>query len=527
MYEKVLKIHALGGCELNNITFGNVLENLLYISNQKKSSLANALGYDISYINKWISSKNLPSAKRINEICKSISDFIIDSLTESTHESLVNYFEIDINMDTDDLGDYIEKILKDSYLQEVRSVRDKSNQNIPKSTHSEEFYNSMSSMKPTVIHKDFLNEIYSATNKGEDLEIIISFNLFDLNYKDKISLGHMKKSFYELGRNTKTKIKVTLLMGLENGNKEELNQEILNALLGINLISTYPALDFDIYNCNINPNSTISIIKDRFLLTTINSSDGECLISTSTKNKKLIEDVYYNLVYNQRQKGRPLCEKKTPLSMIEDQTFIQFIMGNDLRCILGSINEFFMPPDLFMEIAERTFGENENIMNEIKKINIFLHNATYKSRLRVLIYEYELRKYLSSGVLHFFNTPVVLTFKERERHIEYLEKILMESENVEIRMIDGNFIDDFRNNDNPSLYISKSLKMSKMHPISGKNYYSILSDIRFKNMCDELFDKIWNDDIEVVISDRQLIHERISKSISYTRIMSENLNENI
>ena len=79
--------------------------------------------------------------------------------------------------------------------------------------------------------------------------------------------------------------------------------------------------------------------------------------------------------------------------MREDQTFIQFIMGNDLRCILGSINEFFMPPDLFMEIAERTFGENENIMNEIKKINIFLHNATYKSRLRVLIYEYELRKY--------------------------------------------------------------------------------------------------------------------------------------
>jgi hypothetical protein len=46
-------------------------------------------------------------------------------------------------------------------------------------------------------------------------------------------------------------------------------------------------------------------------------------------------------------------------------------------------------------------------------------------------------------------------------------------------------------------------------------------------MCDELFDKIWNDDIEVVISDRKLIHERISKSISYTRIMSENLNENI
>ena len=94
---------------MNKITFGNVLENLLYISNQKKSSLAHALGYDISYINKWISSKNLPSAKRINEICKSIAQFIIESLTDSTYESLVNYFEIDINIEINDLVDYIQK----------------------------------------------------------------------------------------------------------------------------------------------------------------------------------------------------------------------------------------------------------------------------------------------------------------------------------------------------------------------------------------------------------------------------------
>ncbi len=509
---------------MNNITFGNVLENLLYISNQKKSSLAHALGYDISYINKWISSKNLPSAKRINEICKDISIFIVESLTESTYESVVNYFEIDINTGNDELAKYIEKILKEVYLEETKGMRDKSNQNIPKSTHSEEFYNSMSSMKPTVINKELMNEINSTVNKGEDLEMIMSFNLFDLNYKDKISLSNMKKLFYEMSRSAK--IKITLLMGLENNNDEK-EQEILNALLGLNLISTYPALDFEIYNCNINPNSTISIIKDKFLLTTMQSPDGECLLSTNTKDKKLIEDVYYNLVYNQRQKGRPLCEKKTPLSMIEDQTFIQYIMGNNLRCILGSINEFFMPPDLFMEIAERTFGENENIMNELKKINIFLHNVTYKSKLRVLIYESELRKYLSSGILHFFNTPVFLTFKERERHIEYIEKILMESKDVEIRMIDGTFIDDFRNNDTPSLYLSRGLKMSKMHPISGKNYYSILSDMRFKKMCDEFFDKIWDDNIDVIISDRELIHERISKSTSYTRIMSENLQENM
>ena len=64
-----------------------------------------------------------------------------------------------------------------------------------------------------------------------------------------------------------------------------------------------------------------------------------------------------------------------------------------------------------------------------------------------------------------------------------------------------------------------------MHPITGKNYYSILSDTKFKDMCDELFEAVWNDKNDVVIYDKEEIIERISKSISYTRIMSENLSE--
>ncbi len=508
---------------MNNITFGSILENLLYISNQKKSTLANTLGYDISYINKWISSRNLPSSKRINEICKDIALFIMDSLNNSTYENLINYFEIDENSDEEYIIQYIEETLKNAYMNEIRGMSDKGTQNIPKNTHSEEFYNSLSNVEATVVQREFANEIFSLINKGENLDIILSFNLFDLTYKDKVSLGKMKKTFYEISRNTNTKIKI--LMGLDNERKNK-DQMIINTLIGINFISTYPALDFEVYNCNINPNSTISVIKDKFLINTTHYPDGECLLSTYSKDKSLIEDMYYSLVRAQKQKGKSICEKKTPLSMIEDQTYLQYIMNNDLRCILGSINEFFMPSDLFMEVAERTFGENKNILNELNKINIFLQNATYKSKLKVLIYESELRKYLSSGCLHFFNTPVTLTFKERQRHVEYIEKIIMESEDVEIRMIDGNFIDEFRNNDNPSLYLSKGLKMTKMHPIYGKNYYSIIRDNRFKEMCDELFDEIWSSKIDVVIDDKEDIHERISKSIRYARIMSENLTEN-
>ena len=506
---------------MKNITFGNLIEKLLYISNQKKSSLAKFIGYDVSYINKWILSTYLPSSKRINEICKNISDFIIQSLDESGLINLIDYFEIPSDSSKEYISQYIETILKEVYLDTI-NLNNKSVQNLPKSTHSEEYYNSFSMVKPNIIYNTFFNELNNMSDKEDSLEILISLNLMYLNHKDKIALSDLKEFLYKISK--KTKVKASFLIGLGGDDK---NNDVINTLLGINLIATYPSLNFKIYNCKVNSNTVVFAIKDKFLSTNIFFEEGECLFTTSSKDRRLVEEFYSNLKYTLKNKGNLLCYRKDSSSMIEDQTYIQYIMNNDLRCLLGSINEFFMPPDLFMEIAQKLFGHNKKIINELQKINLFLHNVTYKSKLRVLIYESELRKYMSSGKLHFFNTPVTLTFKERERHIEYIEKILTESNDVEIRLVDGDFVDDFKNKANPSLYLSRHLKFTKVHPDSGKNDYFIISDTEFKNMCTDLFDKLWNTRTDIVISNKEEMLDRIARSISYTRLISESFGENI
>ena len=502
---------------MNNRTFGGVLENLLYISKQKKSSLASYLGYDVSYINKWVNSKNLPSFKRSTEICESISRFIVKSLDTDTRKHLVEYFQLESD-DNDFLYEYIKDTLQEVYFE---SSSNKNNQTIPMTSVSQEYYNVNCEVRPTLLHKTIREEIEFNASVGNDLDIIISINLFSMDYKDKVSLVDMKKFFHELSKYTN--VKINFLLGLEGENKEE----ILNSLLTINILSSYPKLNFKLFNCDISTNTAFFIIKDRFLCTTIFSNTGECLFSNTSKDKNLINEFYYSLEYKLKNKGKHISLIKSPIEMIEDQTYVQYIMNSELRCLLGSINEFFMPPDLFMEIANRVFGDSPKLINELKKINVFLHNATYKCKLKVLIYESELRKYMSSGCLHFFNTPVTLTFKERERHIEYIEKFLRENNQVEIRLVDGNFVEDFRHADNPSFYLSKNLKFIKVHPVSGKNDYSILRDNDIKKMTDDLFDKLWNYAGDLILIDREDILERISKSISYTRIISENLGEDV
>ena len=324
----------------------------------------------------------------------------------------------------------------------------------------------------------------------------------------------MKKYFNELSK--KTNVKINFLLGFDGENKDE----ILNSLLTINILSSYPKLNFNLYSCDVSSNIAFFIIKNRF------TDNGECLFSNTSKDKNLINEFYYNLEYKLRNKGKSLSIKKSPIEMIEDQTYVQYIMNNELRCLLGSINEFFMPEDLFMEIAQRVFGNNPKLLHELKKINIFLNNATYKSKLKVLIYESELRKYISSGDLHFFNTPVTLTFKERERHMANLQKMLSEDNHVEIRLIDGQFIEDIPT-DNPSFYLSKNLKFIKVHPVSGKNDYSILRERRIKKLSDSLFEQLWNYAGDLILIDKDDILDRISKSISYTKIISKSLGEDI
>ena len=130
---------------MKNITFGRLLEKLLDLSNQKKSALAKVLGYDVSYISKWISGKNVPTQKSISDVCKITSKFIVDSLNLSRMQELKEYFEIDEKLENNSiLAQYLEQSLKEAYMY----TAEKSVPNLYKKTHSEDSYKSMTHINP-------------------------------------------------------------------------------------------------------------------------------------------------------------------------------------------------------------------------------------------------------------------------------------------------------------------------------------------------------------------------------------------
>lgn len=500
------------------MTFGQLLEKLLYLSNQKKSALAKVVGYDISYISKWINSKNLPSTKNINKICKIVSEFIVDSLTESTTEDLVKYFEIYIGEDENKdefLLKYIERSLKDSYLNTTGA----STSNIHKDTFSQESYNSISHVNPKLRRQYLMKELSSYVNKNEQLSMIVAVDVFNTSKEEKISLSAMKKTLYDFGKNEN--LKVSLLTGLKGNEKDFL----FNSMLILHMISSHPSIDFKIYNYDVSTNTGIFVVKNKIMNVGVLRNDGTCIFTNMSKEKAVVDELYYSLEEIVRGQGQSITKRKTAKAIIEDNNYLEYIMGQDLRWIIGSMNELFMPEDLFIEVAQSVFGDDEKIIDELKKINIFLQNVTYKSKLKVMMYESELRKYISSGELLFFNNPVTLTFQQREKHIKYMETILRESEDIEVKLIDNSLGENVKEAEKSSLYLSKNLKIIKTQPEKGINDYAIIMDNDFKNICNKLFELLWNDKKDIVVEDKKEIIERVSNAIRYTSIINRNFNE--
>ena len=280
-----------------NITFGQLLEKLVYLSKQKKKTLAKELGYDVSYISKWISNKNLPTQKNIAQICKATSTFIVNSLSPSSMDELMSYFEIDKDTSKENLIEYIDTLLKESYMETAQ----KSIPHVHKNTHVQESYNSIIHINPKLRKQYLSHDMESFMNRFNKIDLILSANLFKATDEDKLSIAAIKPDLWQLKKDD-VSIRIRLLIGFE-GDREDI---VFNTILLLNMISLHPTLDFEIYNYELNSNTIIFIIKDDLLHVATFSQDKRCLFSNMSKEKSAIDEMYYTLDNIIKNQGNPL-----------------------------------------------------------------------------------------------------------------------------------------------------------------------------------------------------------------------------
>ena len=105
-----------------------------------------------------------------------------------------------------------------------------------------------------------------------------------------------------------------------------------------------------------------------------------------------------------------------------------------------------------------------------------------------------------------------------------MEKIIKERDLVQIKLVDGDFVESFKDNKNPSLYLSKNMKFFKIDNENNINDYAVIRDNKFKSICDEFYTTIWEKDNSIIIKDKEEILDKLKKNLAYASIINSDNN---
>ena len=75
--------------------FAELLRELLYITHLKSGHMASALGYDTSYISRWVNGVKLPSLKNNEDLLRSIARFFVSNSAQPQLDELRRRYSLE------------------------------------------------------------------------------------------------------------------------------------------------------------------------------------------------------------------------------------------------------------------------------------------------------------------------------------------------------------------------------------------------------------------------------------------------
>lgn len=507
---------------MSQIEFGKLIGKLLNYTGAKNYALALELGYDVSYISKMVNSKIYPASKNSNLICQRIADFVTKEATDSARNAIEKFLKLEIQDDLDEkqrkewFQKEIENQLFESYLYSTGKVSGEGTGDVHMDEHEKDSGNELNSytlINPRLRRKFLQIPIDDTVTEENPLDLIVLTNLFEQSRNDKLHLAGVKKD--EIAMVRPELMRFRLILSITESKKMD---AIFDPILFMYMVNNFSSATFEIYATNFPFYSMMMSAKKHFAHFVMPGVDGKCLVATTSNEEEVIQDTYETLDEMIATNCHPIFKSYTVEDMITSKQYMHSIIGKNIRILIGTINELFMPTDLFEKIARENFGDNPEVLTELRNIDVVLNNATYNSDIQVLLYEQTLNNYILTGELSFFNKKVKVSISDREAHIKHMIQTLEEHPNIKVKIIKGYFIEEFKQYENPSCFLSS---ISNYLRISTKNVDKtllVIRDQKMNHIFDKFFEEAWENRSDVV-SDNAII-PMIELSLNYIELLN-------
>lgn len=405
------------------MNFSETLQLLFQVSNVKLASLAQYLGYDVSYISKWINGNKLPSSRNIEELIRKINRFIGDNTSDTQRKKIAKELELQRVLgkeieNKEELLDALSQALLHSF--ERQKGRREEKKRIPEDISYDILWQDRETAASAI--GEMIYEICTRQDRGVDIIVTYPFQEYGDENCDFFSRLRTMEQFH---RN----IRIHQLVDMKEFGK---NLELYCKCICRYLTNIY-SVKYHFYEMDPQVGPTpVLLVKNELLVTDIVEPFTGKSYLLVVKNIPVV-NAYYEAATAYLQSKKRMIMDYSEEMMQEEKYIYDYMMRNEYRYILHSMHLIHLPEDMLMELCRELMPDEEQAM-----IQYNMNKNSFDSPITAFIYKATLMDYIFEGKLNIFGNPVVVEKEWRIRHIRHLIEQLKSNEQLKLYLLDNN-----------------------------------------------------------------------------------------
>jgi len=397
---------------MKEITFGETLSELLAISNVKVSQLADDLGYDISYISRWLHGTKLPSVKGRSPLFDKISKYLISGCSPEQKSEICRHLDLKTDLPDESLEKEIASALTDGYQSQLEQKKHRGSPIAGMNAHIADERTSYDH------HLELLqNAISQACRKPSllPLEIIASLSVNDFTVDDCVAYFG---GLHEICSGNRS-INVSILLRKDIFSSPE--------LICPDIIAYCCALPEDIHidlyldEEADDQSPTLWVCRDIAVQIAFNLSKQADRYSAISLDPDMISSTYQILKSRKRMKS-PLFQQNTLDYLLIHKYFNMFLQNHEFYLLCRKM------PSL-LQLSKKNSGR-KSTSSEIRRT---LMDSSQKKK--IMIYESAVTDFMINGKLDEFGNELTVSRAERQNYIAELIHMTEKSSDTEIILL--------------------------------------------------------------------------------------------
>lgn len=409
---------------VTGMNFLLTFQYLVSLSGATMKDIADALGYESSYISKWHSGKNLPAGRTFSETMDKLGYYFAARLdTEQAKAKLrCSYPHLESMIRSLPLADILPSILKDAYMLSVAEEKTRSEYNSVQVRPALQVVGSQE-----ILHT-CLGEIYhgiAVSQEDASIYLLADFLQFmDTNFLDAMRF-HMTK-----------KEKFVLKMMLYPKDSEE--QRIAELEMYLLLLGQLPYMEVELYCGKATPSRQLVAMEGQFSGYCIDADDGVPNMLFLSREKNSIESAVIEAKRGMVP-SRALYRANPKIENLFIQVNASFATKTQPILYVPFVLAYFGDDQLRQELYEE--GKIDDVENEIwNNARHLLSSPAFKG-IRLLVRQGTLVERIRNRELDLFDRKITVTKEQMRRYLTYPLGPLEASRNGSVSVIQDHLLD--------------------------------------------------------------------------------------